>query len=49
MMPIVSSESINTNCKLWQRKIGDGRYTALELIHENYPYNGENVEDANDE
>lgn len=29
---------------LAERKIGDGRYTALELIHENYPYNGENVD-----
>lgn len=29
---------------LTERKIGDGRYTALELVHENYPYNGENVD-----
>lgn len=29
---------------LAERKIGDGRYTALELIHENYPYNGENAD-----
>lgn len=29
---------------LAERKIGDGRYTALELIHENYPYNSENVD-----
>lgn len=29
---------------LAERKIGDGKYTALELIHKNYPYNKENVD-----
>lgn len=29
---------------LAKRKIGDGKYTALELIHEYYPYKGENVD-----
>ena len=29
---------------LAERKIGDGTYTALELIHENYPYYGEYVD-----
>lgn len=29
---------------LAERKIADGKYTALELIHENYPYHGENVD-----
>ena len=30
--------------KLVERKIGDGKYTALELIHKNYPYNKTNVD-----
>lgn len=29
---------------LAERKIGDGKYTALELIHKNYPYNGKNLD-----
>lgn len=29
---------------LAERKLGDGKYTALELIHKNYPYNNENVD-----
>lgn len=29
---------------LAESKIGDGKYTALELIHKNYPYDGENVD-----
>lgn len=29
---------------LAERRIGDGKYTALELIHKNYPYNRENVD-----
>lgn len=29
---------------LAERKIGDGKYTALELIHKNYPYNEENMD-----
>lgn len=29
---------------LAERKLGDGRYTALELIHKNYPYDEENVD-----
>lgn len=27
---------------LAERKISDGKYTALELIHKNYPYEAEN-------
>lgn len=27
-----------------ERKFADGKYTALELIHENYPYHGQNVD-----
>lgn len=27
-----------------ERRIGDGKYTALELIHKNYPYDAENVD-----
>ena len=27
-----------------ERKLGDGKYTALELIHKNYPYDEENVD-----
>ena len=29
---------------LAERKLGDGKYTALELIHKNYPYDEENVD-----
>ena len=29
---------------LSERKLGDGKYTALELIHKNYPYDEENVD-----
>ena len=29
---------------LTERKLGDGKYTALELIHKNYPYDEENVD-----
>ena len=29
---------------LAERKIGEGKYTALELIHKNYPYNKENLD-----
>lgn len=29
---------------LSERKLGDGKYTALELIHENYPYDEGNVD-----
>lgn len=29
---------------LAERKIGDGKYTALELIHKNYPYDEGNVD-----
>lgn len=29
---------------LTERKIGDGKYTALELIHEYYPYKEENMD-----
>jgi hypothetical protein len=29
---------------LAERKIGSGKYTALELIHKNYPYDEENVD-----
>jgi len=29
---------------LAERKIGDGKYTALELIHKNYPYDEDNVD-----
>lgn len=29
---------------LAERRIADGKYTALELIHENYPYNKENMD-----
>ena len=29
---------------LAERKLGDGKYTALELIHKNYPYDDENVD-----
>lgn len=29
---------------LSERKLGDGKYTPLELIHKNYPYDGENVD-----
>lgn len=29
---------------LSKRKIGNGRYTALELIHKNYPYKVENID-----
>ncbi len=29
---------------LAERKLGDGKYTALELIHKNYPYNEKNVD-----
>ena len=29
---------------LAERKIGDGKYTALELIHKNYPYNKDNLD-----
>jgi hypothetical protein len=27
-----------------ERKLGDGKYTALELIHQNYPYDEENID-----
>ncbi len=30
--------------RLAERKLGDGKYTALELIHKNYPYDEENVD-----
>ena len=29
---------------LVERKIGDGKYTAMELIHNNYPYNDKNLD-----
>lgn len=29
---------------LADRKLGNGKYTALELIHKNYPYDNENVD-----
>ena len=29
---------------LSERKLGDGKYTALELIHKNYPYGKDNVD-----
>lgn len=29
---------------LAERKLGDGKYTALDLIHKNYPYDEENVD-----
>ena len=29
---------------LTESKTADGKYTALELIHDNYPYHGENVD-----
>lgn len=29
---------------LAERKLGDGKYTALELIHKNYPYEAENID-----
>lgn len=29
---------------LAEKKLGDGKYTALELIHKNYPYEAENVD-----
>ena len=29
---------------LSERKLGGGKYTALELIHKNYPYDEENVD-----
>lgn len=29
---------------LAERKLGDGKYTALELIYKNYPYEAENID-----
>lgn len=29
---------------LAERKLGDGKHTALELIHKNYPYEAENID-----
>lgn len=29
---------------LVERRLGDGKYTALEMIHKNYPYDDENVD-----